>query len=229
MEPHATIAAWQGDTLTLYDATQGPSRAAGQIAAVFGLEPGGVRVIAEHVGGGFGAKGMPRANVVLAAMAARVIGRPVKCAVTRPADVRGDRPPGPVDPAGAAGRRPGRQARGAVPRRLRPDLHAQGVHRAVGGGHAGTCTPRRTGAPPTVWSGSTCRRPSLDARAGRVPGDVRPGIGHGRAGRGLRYRPGGIADTERARRAPRDRPAVLQPQPGGLPARGRRAVRLGRP
>ncbi len=76
MEPHATIAVWQGDTLTLYDATQGPSRAAAQIAAVFGLEPSGVRVIAEHVGGGFGAKGMPRANVVLAAMAARVIGRP---------------------------------------------------------------------------------------------------------------------------------------------------------
>ncbi len=84
MEPHATLAAWQGDTLTLYDATQGPSRAASQIAALFGLEPGSVRVIAEHVGGGFGAKGMPRANVVLAAVAARVIGRPVKCAVTRP-------------------------------------------------------------------------------------------------------------------------------------------------
>jgi xanthine dehydrogenase YagR molybdenum-binding subunit len=84
MEPHATIAVWQGDTLTLYDATQGPTRAASQIAAVFGLEPGRVRVIAEHVGGGFGAKGMLRANVVLAAMAARVIGRPVKCAVTRP-------------------------------------------------------------------------------------------------------------------------------------------------
>jgi len=83
MEPHATIAAWQGDMLTLYDSTQGPSRAAGQIAAVFGLGPGGVRVIAEHVGGGFGAKGMPRPNVILAAMAARVTGRPVKCAVTR--------------------------------------------------------------------------------------------------------------------------------------------------
>jgi xanthine dehydrogenase YagR molybdenum-binding subunit len=83
MEPHATIAAWQGDTLTLYDATQGPFRAAGQIAAVFGLEPGQVRVIAEHVGGGFGAKGMPRPNVILAALAAQVTGRPVKCAVTR--------------------------------------------------------------------------------------------------------------------------------------------------
>ena len=84
MEPHATVAAWHGDTLTVYDATQGPSRTAGQVAAVFGLEPGQVRVIAEHVGGGFGAKGMPRANVILAAMAARVTGRPVKCAVTRP-------------------------------------------------------------------------------------------------------------------------------------------------
>ena len=84
MEPHATVASWHGDTLTVYDATQGPSRTAGQVAAVFGLEPGQVRVIAEHVGGGFGAKGMPRANVILAAMAARVTGRPVKCAVTRP-------------------------------------------------------------------------------------------------------------------------------------------------
>jgi xanthine dehydrogenase YagR molybdenum-binding subunit len=99
MEPHATVAVWHGDTLlcclpggrppgppenlVLYEATQGPSRTAGQVAAVFGLEPGQVRVIAEHVGGGFGAKGMPRANVILAAMAARLTGRPVKCAVTR--------------------------------------------------------------------------------------------------------------------------------------------------
>jgi xanthine dehydrogenase YagR molybdenum-binding subunit len=83
MEPHATVAQWHGDTLTLHDATQGPSRAAGQVAAVLGLDPWQVRVIAEHVGGGFGAKGMPRANVILAAMAARITGRPVKCAVTR--------------------------------------------------------------------------------------------------------------------------------------------------
>jgi xanthine dehydrogenase YagR molybdenum-binding subunit len=83
MEPHATIAVWHGDTLTLYDSTQGPPRVAAQVAALFGLGPGAVRVIAEHVGGGFGAKGMPRPNVVLAAMAARMTGRPVKCAVTR--------------------------------------------------------------------------------------------------------------------------------------------------
>ena len=164
MEPHASIAAWQGDTLTLYDATQGPSRAAGQIAAVFGLEPSGVRVIAEHVGGGFGAKGMPRANVVLAAMAARVIGRPVKCAVTRPQmfAVTGHRAPSiqrvRLAPARTAGSwrcamtssiRPPRSRSSPSSRRWPP----------------GTCTPRRTGAPPTVWSGLTCPlRPGCERR-----------------------------------------------------------------
>lgn len=95
MEPHATIASWDGEMLTLYDATQGPSRVAERVAGVFGLEPGNVRVIAEHVGGGFGAKGMPWANVVLAAMAARVAGRPVKCALGRQHmfAVTGHRPP----------------------------------------------------------------------------------------------------------------------------------------
>ena len=91
MEPHATIAWWSdggdtasgGESLTMYDSIQGPSRAAEQIAALFGLAPDRVRVIAEHVGGGFGAKGTPRPNAVLAAMAARVAGRPVKCALTR--------------------------------------------------------------------------------------------------------------------------------------------------
>jgi len=83
MEPHATIAWWDGDRLTVFDATQGPSRAATIIAGVFGLQPGQVRVIAEHVGGGFGAKGTPRPNVILAAMAARAVGRPVKCVLSR--------------------------------------------------------------------------------------------------------------------------------------------------
>jgi xanthine dehydrogenase YagR molybdenum-binding subunit len=83
MEPHATVASWDGDRLTLFDSDQGPAMAATVIAGVFGVQPGQVRVIAEHVGGGFGAKGTPRPNAVLAAMAARVVGRPVKCALTR--------------------------------------------------------------------------------------------------------------------------------------------------
>jgi xanthine dehydrogenase YagR molybdenum-binding subunit len=84
MEPHATVAAWEPDgTLTLYDSTQSSSGTARTIAAAFGLDPAQVRVVNHHVGGGFGSKGTPRPHVVLAAMAARAVGRPVKLAVTR--------------------------------------------------------------------------------------------------------------------------------------------------
>jgi xanthine dehydrogenase YagR molybdenum-binding subunit len=83
MEPHATVAWWDGDHLTLIDSNQGPSRTRTVVAGVFGLDPSKVRVIAEHVGGGFGSKGLPRPSVVLAAMASRVVQRPVKLAVTR--------------------------------------------------------------------------------------------------------------------------------------------------
>jgi xanthine dehydrogenase YagR molybdenum-binding subunit len=83
MEPHATIAMWEDGGLTLHDSTQGASPTRDAIARAFGLEPSQVRVIAPHVGGGFGSKGTPRPHVVVAAMAARVAGRPVKLAVTR--------------------------------------------------------------------------------------------------------------------------------------------------
>ena len=85
MEPHATIAVWQGDTrLTLYDATQGIFGVRGKIARTFGLDPRDVRVIDHHVGGGFGCKGTPWSHVALAALAARAVGRPVKLVLTRP-------------------------------------------------------------------------------------------------------------------------------------------------
>jgi xanthine dehydrogenase YagR molybdenum-binding subunit len=84
MEPHATIATWAKDgDLTLYDSTQGPSTDRDAIAAVFGLAPGRVRVIAPHVGGGFGSKLRTQPNAIVAAMAARATGRPVKVALTR--------------------------------------------------------------------------------------------------------------------------------------------------
>jgi xanthine dehydrogenase YagR molybdenum-binding subunit len=83
MEPHATVAAWAGDRLTVIDSNQSPSRVRAALAGLFGLDPAAVRVVTEHVGGGFGSKGFPRANVVLAALAARVVGRPVKCVLTR--------------------------------------------------------------------------------------------------------------------------------------------------
>ncbi|MCZ2815972.1 xanthine dehydrogenase family protein molybdopterin-binding subunit [Modestobacter sp. VKM Ac-2984] len=87
LEPHATTALWEpaGDGfLTLWDSTQGvhPDRAA--VCQVFGLDQEQVRVVCPYVGGGFGSKGLPHANVMLAALAARALpGRPVKLALTR--------------------------------------------------------------------------------------------------------------------------------------------------
>jgi xanthine dehydrogenase YagR molybdenum-binding subunit len=83
MEPHATIAVWEGDNLTLYDSNQGAWNVVQAIAKAFAIDAGRVRVIAPHVGGGFGSKGTPRPHVVLAALCARHVGRPVKLAVTR--------------------------------------------------------------------------------------------------------------------------------------------------
>ncbi|GIF16019.1 xanthine dehydrogenase family protein molybdopterin-binding subunit [Actinoplanes teichomyceticus] len=85
MEPHATIARWHGDELLVYDSNQHPSGVAATLATVFGLPPERVRVITEHVGGGFGSKGTARPNAVLAALAARVTGRPVQVALPRQA------------------------------------------------------------------------------------------------------------------------------------------------
>ena len=83
MEPHSTTALWEGEDLVLYDSNQGVQPVRTAVAQAFGLVPERVRVISEHVGGGFGSKGTPRPHVILAAMAARAVERPVKVAATR--------------------------------------------------------------------------------------------------------------------------------------------------
>jgi len=84
MEPHATIAVWEGtDKLRLYDATQGVMGARGSVSYFFGLEPENVQIISPFVGGGFGCKGSQWGHIFLAAMGAREAGRPVKLAITR--------------------------------------------------------------------------------------------------------------------------------------------------
>ncbi|MGW0283322.1 xanthine dehydrogenase family protein molybdopterin-binding subunit [Streptomyces sp. NPDC003236] len=77
MEPHATTAQWDGDRLTVHTSSQGGTTVRSVLAGLFGLPEEHVTVVAEHVGGGFGSKGTPRPDVVLAAMAARHTGRPV--------------------------------------------------------------------------------------------------------------------------------------------------------
>lgn len=84
MEPHGTVAQWEGDDLTLHDSTQWAFGVQRRMAAIFGIEPHRVRVIARFVGGAFGGKGQPWSHVALAAMAAKLVSRPVKLLATRP-------------------------------------------------------------------------------------------------------------------------------------------------
>ena len=83
MEPHATIARWEGNRLTVWTATQGISGAQQTLAGLFGIDKADVHVICPYVGGGFGCKGNTWPPATLAAMAAKVVGKPVKLAVTR--------------------------------------------------------------------------------------------------------------------------------------------------
>jgi xanthine dehydrogenase YagR molybdenum-binding subunit len=84
MEPHATIAVWDGDHLTLYDSTQYVTGVQTTIARTFGIPPEKVRAICPFTGGGFGCKGSTWSHVALAAMAAKMTARPVKLELERP-------------------------------------------------------------------------------------------------------------------------------------------------
>ncbi len=83
MEPHSTIASWQGDKLILYNAAQIVNGAQNAAANTLNIKPEDVRIVSPFIGGGFGSKGGQWANMVLAAVAARVVNRPVKLALTR--------------------------------------------------------------------------------------------------------------------------------------------------
>jgi xanthine dehydrogenase YagR molybdenum-binding subunit len=83
MEPHATIAQWDGDRLTLHDATQYVYGVKRFVAKTLGIAEDRVRVVSKFVGGAFGSKGSAWSHVVLAAMAARHVSRPVKVVLTR--------------------------------------------------------------------------------------------------------------------------------------------------
>ncbi|HST84858.1 MAG TPA: molybdopterin cofactor-binding domain-containing protein, partial [Kineosporiaceae bacterium] len=83
MEPHATIARWNGDRLTLWDKTQWVGGTQAELAAVFGIPVDSVRVISPFVGGAFGSGLRAWPHVTIAALAARVAGHPVKLVLTR--------------------------------------------------------------------------------------------------------------------------------------------------
>jgi xanthine dehydrogenase YagR molybdenum-binding subunit len=84
MEPHATLAWWEGDKLNVYDATQYITGDRATIARTLGIPLENVHVQCPYTGGGFGSKGSTWSHVVLAAMAAKVTQKPVKLALERP-------------------------------------------------------------------------------------------------------------------------------------------------
>ncbi|MEU5461111.1 xanthine dehydrogenase family protein molybdopterin-binding subunit [Streptomyces althioticus] len=82
MEPHVATAWWDGGRLDVVDSDQGITWVADELARMFSLDVSAVRVRSEHVGGGFGSKGV-RPPQVAAAMAAAELGRPVRVSLTR--------------------------------------------------------------------------------------------------------------------------------------------------
>src|SRR5436190_7962715 len=84
MEPHATMAAWEGGMLTVHTSAQLTTSPKEGLARTFNIPRDNVRIITRYVGGGFGSKLPFYVDATLAAIGARVLGRPVKVAMTRP-------------------------------------------------------------------------------------------------------------------------------------------------
>jgi xanthine dehydrogenase YagR molybdenum-binding subunit len=84
MEPHASMAAWDGEKLTLWTSNQMIAWNTADIAKTLGIAKENVRLISPFIGGGFGGKLFPRADALLAALGARAAGRPVKVTLQRP-------------------------------------------------------------------------------------------------------------------------------------------------
>ncbi len=83
MEPHAIVARWDGDALTIDTPSQGMAMAQGRLAGLFGIAPESIHIRSPFLGGGFGSKGMISGPQVLGVMAARLVGRPVKLVLRR--------------------------------------------------------------------------------------------------------------------------------------------------
>ncbi len=87
MEPHSSLALWEGDKLTLWTSNQMIAGARRSVAALLKMDPANVRILSPYVGGGFGAKLSVRSDALMAALGARAAGRPVKIALTRPQSI----------------------------------------------------------------------------------------------------------------------------------------------
>jgi xanthine dehydrogenase YagR molybdenum-binding subunit len=83
IEMHASVAVWEGDSVTLYETSQGVVNHRAAMAQVLGMPVENVRVVTRFLGSGFGGKLFPWPHTAMAAVAARKLGRPVKLSLTR--------------------------------------------------------------------------------------------------------------------------------------------------
>ena len=87
MEPHAIVAAWDGDTLSIDTPSQGLAMAQGRLAGLFGISPDKIHIRSPFLGGGFGSKGLISGPQVLGVMAARYGGKAGQAGAPPGADV----------------------------------------------------------------------------------------------------------------------------------------------
>src|SRR5438477_6592985 len=83
MEPHAIVAVWHGDRLSIDTPSQGLAMAQGRLAGLFGISPDKIQIRSPFLGGGFGSKGFISGPQILGILAARLVGRPVKLVLRR--------------------------------------------------------------------------------------------------------------------------------------------------
>jgi xanthine dehydrogenase YagR molybdenum-binding subunit len=83
MEPHAIVASWDGNKLSIDTPSQGMAMAQARIAGLFGIAPEDIHIRSPFLGGGFGSKGLLNGPQALGILAARLVGRPVKLVLRR--------------------------------------------------------------------------------------------------------------------------------------------------
>ena len=83
MEPHAIVAAWDGEKLSIDTPSQGLALAQGRLSGLFGIRPENIHIRSPFLGGGFGSKGLMTGPQVLGILAAKFVGRPVKLMLRR--------------------------------------------------------------------------------------------------------------------------------------------------
>ena len=225
MEPHAAIAAWDGDTLTLRGSYQMLKYNRNELADALGIKPKHIRLLSPFVGGGFGSKLGISHEAVAAALAARELGRPVMVVALPPAGLRGHHAPLRDPPAHPPRGRPRRPPDRHLPREPGLQLAGRELFRARRPGDALPLRRRQSPGDPRGRPGAPDLR-RLGARPGRGGGRHRARERDGRAGRGGRPRSDRAAPAQHPRASPRGGQALLHPHARRGAASRRRAVRL---